>query len=73
MSGWHFVHDSSHLLVGWWRGPSLQWEFGAYVNFDLTLSERHDYRWTYNYPAWRLHARRFFPRDEPLPRFQFKQ
>lgn len=68
--------DSSHLLVGWqkdgWKGPHLQWEFGAYVNFDLAWSDRHDYRWTYNYPAWR-HDSKVCMGKEPLPRFAFKR
>jgi hypothetical protein len=77
-SSWlpHFHRDSSHLLVGWqkdgWKGPHLQWEFGAYVNLDLALSERHDYRFTYNYPAWRR-PKPFRSGRDPLPRFQFSR
>lgn len=77
-SAWlpHFTLDSCHLLVGWakdgWKGPHLQWEFGAYINLDLALSERHDYRLTYNYPAWRKSGHSWSRRpDQPLPRFEF--
>jgi hypothetical protein len=75
--GWlpRFTLDSTHMLVGWhkdgWKGPHLQWEFGAYVNLDLALSERHDYRWTYNYPSWRTNLLVLDRGREPLPRFQF--
>lgn len=78
-NGWlpRFHYDSTHLLVGWakdgWKGPHLQWEFGAYINVDLTISERHDYRWTYNYPAWRNDRKVAFTRQGRLPRFEFKR
>jgi hypothetical protein len=79
LAGWlpRLTHDSTHLLIGWrkdgWKGPHLQWEFGAYVNLDLAISERHDYRWTYNYPEWRIHGAHFQPSLDPapLPRFKF--
>lgn len=72
-----FVLDSTHLLLGWrkdgWKGPHLQWEFGAYINLDLAWSRRHDYRLTYNYPAWRHRNNNLRRRNgiDDLPRFQF--
>lgn len=70
-----FILDSTHLLIGWrkdgWKGPHLQWEFGAYLNLDFSLSERRDYRLTYNYPSWRRIAPRLKGKRSPLPRFQF--
>lgn len=67
-----FTLDSTHLLAGWHNGLHFQWEFGAYINIDLALSERHDYRLTYNYPAWRNDRKVFHP-GERLPRFQVKR
>ena len=78
-NGWlpRFHLDPTHLLAGWskdgWKGPHLQWEFGAYVNLDLAISERHDYRLTYRYPAWRTNRKVMGRRDAPLARFEFSR
>ena len=73
-----FTLDSTHLLVGWrwdgWKGPHLQWEFGAYVNLDLFMGEGRMYRLTYNYPEWRHHVGMMTRMDRtPLPRFEFSR
>ena len=62
----HFIVDSTHLLVGWWHGVHLQWEFGFYANLDVGRL-----RLTYRQSAFRNDPMMMrLGRGGPLPRFE---
>lgn len=63
----HMERDWSHLLI--YAGPlTFQWEYGAYVNVNLYLSERHDWHLTYSTRAWREASIHQMMRQEPPTR-----